>query len=106
MSVLRVWRGWTTAENADLYFDIVSTEIIPGIEARNINGFTRIDVMRRDLDDEVEFSTLMWFDSLESIKEFMGEDYAVAHVPEAAQAELKRWDQASKHYDILQQRKQ
>ncbi len=55
--------------------------MIPGIEARNIPGFRHIDLMRRDLGDEVEFQTLMWFDSLDAIKAFMGEDYAVSHVP-------------------------
>ena len=37
--------------------------------------------MKRDLGDEIEFQTLMWFDSLDAIKAFMGEDYSVSHVP-------------------------
>ena len=49
--------------------------------------------MRRELGDEVEFQTLMWFDSLDAIKAFMGEDYAVSHVPDAARAVLKRFDE-------------
>ena len=46
--------------------------------------------MRRDLGDEVEFQTLMWFSGLDAIKDFMGEEYAVSHVPAAARAVLKR----------------
>ena len=79
--ICRLWRGWTTPENADAYERIVRGEVIPGIEARHIPGFRHIDLMRRDLGDEIEFQTLMWFDSLDAIKAFMGEDYRVSHVP-------------------------
>ena len=83
-AICRLWRGWTTPENADAYERVVRGEVIPGIEARKIPGFRHIDLMRRDTDDEVEFQTLMWFDSLDSIKAFMGEDYAVSHGPQQA----------------------
>ena len=56
--------------------------------------------MKRDLGDEVEFQTLMWFDSLEAIKAFMGEDYSVSHVPERARAVLKRFDDHAAHYEV------
>ena len=39
-------------------------QVIPGIEAMRIPGFRHIDLMRRDLDDEVEFLTAMWFDDV------------------------------------------
>ena len=81
LMICRLWRGWTTPENADDYERIVRDEVIPGIEARNIPGFRHIDLMRRDLGGEIEFQTFMWFDSLDAIKAFMGEDYSVSHVP-------------------------
>jgi hypothetical protein len=40
--ICRVWRGWTTPENADAYERIVRGEVIPGIEARLIPGFRHI----------------------------------------------------------------
>jgi len=46
--ICRLWRGWTTRENADAYEAIVRGEVIPGIEARRIPGFRQIDLMRRD----------------------------------------------------------
>lgn len=104
--ICRLWRGWTTPDNADAYERIVHREVIPGIEARKIPGFRHIDLMRRDLGDEVEFQTLMWFDSLDSIKAFVGEDYAVSHVPEAARAVLKRFDSHATHYEVIDRRPQ
>ena len=106
MTVCRLWRGWTTPENADAYERIVRGDVIPGIEARRIPGFRHIDLMKRDLGDEVEFQTLMWFDSLHAIKAFMGEDYGVSHVPAAAQAVLFRFDERAAHFEVLDRREQ
>ena len=52
--ICRLWRGWTTKDNSDAYERIVRSEVIPGIEARQIPGFRHIDLMKRELDDEVE----------------------------------------------------
>ena len=104
--ICRLWRGWTTPENADAYEQVVRGEVIPGIEARNIPGFRHIDLMRRELDGEVEFLTAMWFDDVEAIKAFMGEDYTVSHVPERARAVLARFDERSLHYEVLEDRQQ
>ncbi|WP_037498519.1 antibiotic biosynthesis monooxygenase [Sphingomonas jaspsi] len=104
--ICRQWRGWTTAANADAYERIVRGEVIPGIEARAIPGFRHIDLMRRDLGDEVEFQTLMWFDSLDAIRAFIGEDYAVSHVPAAAQAVLSRFDEYAVHFEVIDRRPQ
>jgi hypothetical protein len=104
--ICRLWRGWTTFENAEAYERIVRGEVIPGIEARRIPGFRHIDLMRRELGDEIEFQTLMWFDSLDAIKAFMGEDYAVSHVPHAARAVLNRFDERAAHFEVLDRREQ
>jgi hypothetical protein len=104
--ICRLWRGWTSPENADAYQHIVHTEVIPGIEARKIPGFRHIDLMKRDLGGEVEFQTLMWFDSLDAIKAFMGEDYAVSHVPQQARGVLKRYDDRAAHYEVIDRREQ
>jgi antibiotic biosynthesis monooxygenase (ABM) superfamily enzyme len=104
--ICRLWRGWTTPENADAYERIVRGEVIPGIEARRIPGFSHIDLMKRDLHGEVEFQTCMWFDSLDSIIAFMGEDYAISHVPEAARAVLSRFDERAAHYEVIDRRPQ
>jgi hypothetical protein len=106
VTVCRLWRGWTTQENADAYERIVRGEVIPGIEARRIPGFRHIDLMKRDLGGEIEFQTLMWFDSLDAIKAFMGEDYDVSHVPAAARAVLSRFDERAAHFEVLDRREQ
>jgi antibiotic biosynthesis monooxygenase (ABM) superfamily enzyme len=104
--ICRLWRGWATPDNADAYERVVRGQVIPGIEARAIPGFRHIDLMRRNVGDEVEFATMMWFDSLENVTAFMGEDYEVSHVPPAAQAVLKRFEGRATHFDVLDRRQQ
>jgi heme-degrading monooxygenase HmoA len=104
--ICRLWRGWTTPDNAEAYERVVRGQVIPGIEAMHIPGFRSIDLVRRERDRDVEFMTLMWFDSLDSVKAFQGEDYAVAHVPEEAQAVLTDFDRRSAHYEVLDRRDQ
>lgn len=104
--ICRIWHGWTTPENADAYERVVRGQVIPGIEARKIPGFRHIDLMRRELDGEVEFVTAMWFDDVASIKAFVGDNYTVSHVPVEARAVLARFDERSAHYEVLEDRPQ
>lgn len=104
--ICRVWRGWTTPEQAAAYEQIVRGEVIPGIEAMGISGFRHIDLMKRELGEEVEFQTLMWFDDLASIEAFMGEDFAVSHVPAAARSVLARFEERAAHYEVIDRRVQ
>ncbi len=99
--ICRIWHGWTHPDNADEYQRIVSTEVLPEIAARSIPGYRGANLLRRQLIDEVEFVTTMWFDSLENVRDFMGDDYEVSHVPPQAQAVLSRYDTHSQHYDVL-----
>lgn len=104
--ICRLWRGWTTPENASAYEAIVREEVIPGIEAQGIPGFLSIDLMRRPVQDGVEFATLMWFDDLAAVERFVGKDYEVAHVPERARQVLSRFDERSVHFEVIDRRSQ
>ncbi|MGD2122226.1 MAG: antibiotic biosynthesis monooxygenase [Gemmatimonadota bacterium] len=104
MAVKRVWHGWTTPENAEAYWRVLSNTVIPGIEAKGIAGYRGIEVLKRDQDGEVEFVTMMTFDSLQSVVDFQGEDYERSYVPKPAQAVLKRWDLKATHFEVLDER--
>lgn len=99
--ITRIWRGWTTLQNAPVYQDMLLTEIFPGIEARNVAGYRGISLVRRELDNEVEFMTIMWFDSLDAVKRFAGDHYETAVVPPKARVVLSRFDMLSAHYDTV-----
>jgi len=100
--IARLWRGWTTPDNADEYERRLRGTVLPAIAARNIPGYRGAHVLRRSLDDDVEFVTIMWFDALDNVKDFAPGDHEAAHVPAIAREVLKRFDQRSAHYDTLQ----
>jgi heme-degrading monooxygenase HmoA len=102
--IKRIWHGYTTPERADEYEALLRAEVIKGIEGKNIPGFWGIDVLRRPLGDEVEFITIMDFESLDNVKAFVGEDYEQAYVPDEARAILSRFDERSQHYEVREQR--
>jgi heme-degrading monooxygenase HmoA len=103
--ISRIWHGWTTPENADVYEDLLKSEIFVGIGERQIEGYRGIHLLRRDAGDEVEFVTIMWFDSLNAVRAFAGEDYEVAVVPPKARAVLARFDARSQHYEVKAERR-
>ncbi len=102
--ISRIWHGWTEPADADAYEALLRTEIFPGILAKAVAGFRRIELFRRPAGDEVEFVTVMWFDSLGAVREFAGDDYETAYVPAKARAVLKRFDARSLHYEVRERR--
>src|SRR5512142_2400290 len=95
----RVWHGWTSVAHADAYQQLLKEEVFRGIAGKSIPGYRGIQLFRRALDEEEEFVTIMWFDSIEAVRGFAGDDYEQAVVPPKARALLSRFDARSQHYD-------
>jgi heme-degrading monooxygenase HmoA len=98
--IARLWHGWTTPENADTYENLLKMEIFPDIAAKGVDGYRGIRLLRRMHEREVEFITMMEFDSWEAVKQFAGEDYEHAYVPQKARKVLSRFDGRSQHYEV------
>jgi len=98
--ISRIWHGYTTKDNADAYESLLQNEIFVGITKRNIKGYRGIQLLKRESPFETEYITIMWFDSIDSVKEFAGDDYEQAVVPDSAQKILSRFDNTSKHYIV------
>ncbi len=100
--ISRIWHGYTTKNNADAYEKLLEQEIFPEIKNKSNKNYKSIQLLRRDLEHEVEFITIMQFKNIEAVKAFVGEDYQTAHVPEKARKLLSRFDQQSAHYELRQ----
>ncbi|MBV9670543.1 MAG: antibiotic biosynthesis monooxygenase [Acidobacteriales bacterium] len=98
--IARLWHGYTTHQNAAAYQRLLETEILPGIRAAHR---CRIDLLRREHPDESEFITICYFETLDEIKAFAGDDYEQCVVPDSARKLLKHFDQRSQHYEVLRQ---
>lgn len=98
--ISRIWHGWTTPANADAYESLLKNEILVGIQNRKIAGLHGIQLLRRNLGDEIEFITIMRFNTIEAVRTFAGEDHEAAVVPPKARKLLSRFDQRSQHYQV------
>jgi heme-degrading monooxygenase HmoA len=96
--IARIWRGYTKPENADRYEAMLKPELLPGIASAA--GYIGSYLLRRQKDDEVEFVTIIFWDSLTSVRAIAGEDYEIAVVPEDRQKYLSRYDERAAHYEI------
>ncbi len=102
--IKRLWHGWTEPKNASAYEKLLNDFVFPSIEAKKIKNYNKIELLRFDHEDEVEFVTIMTFASLDDVIAFQGEDYTACYVPEEAQKILNRWDERSVHYELLDER--
>lgn len=100
--IARIWHGYTTKENADAYENLLEQEIFEGIASKKIAGYKGIQLLRREVENEFEFTTIMWFETIVSIKQFMGENYEKAYVLPKAQKLLSRYDKKSIHFELRQ----
>jgi antibiotic biosynthesis monooxygenase (ABM) superfamily enzyme len=97
--ICRLWHGWTRPENADAYEAYLREQLYPRVE-REVDGYRGHHVLRRDDGDEVEFVTMTWFDSLDTVRGFAGDDYETAVITETAEVLLNRYESKAAHYEL------
>lgn len=96
--IARLWHGWTKRENADAYTQLLREKILPGIEL--VQGYEGAHVLRRDTGEEVEFITITFFQTMDAVRAFAGDDYELAVVSEQAKKLLAHYDARSVHYEV------
>ena len=104
VKIARIWRGWTSIEDAEKLEHVLREEAIPGIEMNKPNGLKRIELLTMKIGNEVMFTTITYFDSIESVKAFAGNDYSKAHIDPAVRPLLKKYDQTVEHHIIKESR--
>jgi len=96
--IARIWRGWATRDRAGDYQRHYETEVSEHLRA--VGGFCGAQLLRREQDGEVEFTSITWFTGLDAVRGFAGDDYERAVVEDAARAALIRWDERVTHHDV------
>lgn len=101
--IARVWHGWTTLEHADGYESHLKPELLPGLS--KVKGFAGSHLLRRTESNEVEFITIIFWDSLDGVRAVAGPDYETAVIPEERKQFLKRYDAKAAHYEVVSTQK-
>ncbi len=100
--IARIWHGWTTRENAERYQKLLREEVLLDIARRSIPGYKGAELFSREAEnDEMEFITLLRFETLDAVKVFAGKDYERPVIPPDARKLLKRHSERSLHYRVV-----
>jgi heme-degrading monooxygenase HmoA len=93
-----MWRGWARPQDADRYEAHYRSEVVS--ELSRVRGFRSARLLRRTVDEETEFVSLTFFDDLDAVRGFAGDDYEHAVVAGAAREVLTRFDDRVVHYEV------
>ena len=97
--VARLWHGYCSSpEHADAYEAMLKPELLPGVSKKQ--GYRGSHLLRRELGGEIEFITILFFDSLEDIKAIAGADYETAVIPPQRRRHLSRFDAKASHFEV------
>ena len=97
--IARVWHGYTKPEHADAYESMLKPELLPGIS--KVKGYRGSYLMRRQAGQEVEFITILLWDSLDAVRAVAGPDYEAAVIPEERRKYLSRYDAKAAHFEVV-----
>ena len=99
--ICRMWRGWTAPQDADAYEVYLNTELFPRLrEELTAHGYRGFHVLRLAHANEVEFVTMVWFESLESVRSFAGDAYETPVISPKARRLLTRIADRCEHYRL------
>jgi heme-degrading monooxygenase HmoA len=96
--IARTWRGWATAADAVEYQRHYATTV--AAELRGVAGFRGARLLRHSEGDEVQFTSIAYFDDMDAVRAFAGSDTGRAVVAEAARKVLSRWDEQVVHDEV------
>jgi heme-degrading monooxygenase HmoA len=96
--IARIWRGAVRSEDAEAYAAYIGDTGLAGYATAPGNRGAWL--LRRDDGDRTEFLTFTFWDSLDSIRGFAGDDVETAvYYPEDDRYLIER-DRTVKHYEV------
>ena len=97
--IARLWHGITPTSKADDYIEYLNRTGVP--DYRAVEGNRGVHVLRRIEGGQAHFLILTFWDSVEAVKKFAGEDFEKArYYPEDADY-LLEFEEKVAHYEVL-----
>jgi heme-degrading monooxygenase HmoA len=96
--IARTWRGWASATTAEDYQRHYETDVAEHLQ--QVPGFCGARLLRLDAGDEVLFTSITYFMSMDDVRAFAGDDPEQAVVEESARRALTRWDERVSHHTV------
>ena len=98
--ISRHWRGLARTERAAEYEQHLRGDTFPKL--KQIPGFLGASILKRGLDNGVEFLVISNWASLQSITAFAGADVEAAVVPPNVQSMMIEYDHRARHYEVAE----
>ncbi len=96
--IARIWRGWASAASADDYQRHYESEVAGQLQA--VTGFRGARLLRRQDGDDVLFTSITYFTSMDAVRAFAGANPEQAVVADTAHRALTRWDEHVAHHEV------
>jgi hypothetical protein len=96
--IARHWKGWTEVHNADAYETLLKTRVLSDL--KRLAGYRGGYILRSDGASEVEFVVVNFFESIEAVRSFAGDDYSTPVFEPDARLLLSRIEPIARHYEV------
>ncbi len=97
--IARIWHGRTRAEDYEAYTEFLKERAIP--DYRSTEGFVRLVFLRRIEGNEGHFTLITFWENLEVVKNFAGEDYEKAKYYPEDEGFLLEFEEKVEHYEVF-----
>jgi len=97
--IARIWHGITPKSKADEYVEYLNRTGIPDYQATE--GNRGVHVLRRIEGEQAHFLTLTFWDSVDAIKKFAGEDFEKARYYPEDKDFLLEFEEKVTHYEVM-----
>lgn len=97
--IARYWRGLVKRDSADAYIAHLQSDTLPQLV--QLAGFHDARILRRELPQGVEFLVVTFWESLDAIRAFAGNDVESAVVPPQARDMMIEYERKSRHYEVV-----
>ena len=99
--IVRMWHGRVPASKADAYREFLNQRAIP--DYQSIRGNISVHILQRNEGDVTHFITMTFWESLEAIKSFAGEEVEVAKYYPEDKDFLLEFEPTVTHYEVVGQ---
>ncbi|WP_424963701.1 antibiotic biosynthesis monooxygenase [Ekhidna sp.] len=97
--IARIWYGRTKAKDFDDYTKFMKEKAVP--DYQSTPGFVKLSFLRRLVEEEAHFTLITYWENLEVIKNFAGEDYEKAKYYPEDNDYLLEFEEKVVHHDVF-----
>ena len=99
--IVRTWHGIVPTSKSDAYRNFLNERAIP--DYQSVKGNLGVYILERHEGEVTHFITLTFWDSLETIREFAGDEIEVAKYYDEDQDFLIEFETNALHYEVVGQ---